>query len=180
MQEIWKPVPGHEGHYEVSNLGRVRSLSRHVRHSDGKSLRAVASQLKSLSRNSQGYCSVHLYLCGKMKKWYLHRLVAQVFVENVEGLPQVNHIDGDKENNASSNLEWCTGSGNCMHAVRNELYLTARGEQASNVKLKEEDVRDIRLQAGQGVMHKDLAQVFGVGRKAIGKIVNRQRWKHVI
>jgi hypothetical protein len=100
-------------------------------------------------------------------------------LDNPENLPQVNHIDGNKQNNRIDNLEWTTASQNCRHAIDESLYQSARGETAGNVKLTEENVREIRRLAVIGLMHKEIAELFGVGRKNITKIVNRQRWKHV-
>ena len=178
MQEEWKPVPGFESLYEVSALGNVRSLDRFVRSRWGTPKRVEGTQ-KSFSSTKFGYLSVHLYSGGRCTKWFVHRLVATVFLSNEQKLPQVNHLDGDKSNNAASNLQWCSGSENCMHAIREELYAQAKGERCSTAKITEDDVRDIRLKVAQGFMHKELADIYGIGRKAITKIVNHQRWKHV-
>lgn len=179
MQEIWKSILGYEGLYEISNTGKVRSLDRIVRSRWGTE-KPIKGGLKAFAKNSQGYKSVHVYKDGEMRRAYVHRLVALGFLPNPKNLPQVNHLDGVKANNAASNLEWCTGTSNCMHAVRTNLYETAKGEISGNAKLTEADVRDARRRAAQGEMHKDIAAILGVGRKAITKIVNHQRWKHII
>lgn len=178
MQEIWRPIPGYEGLYEVSNTGQVRALDRVVRSRWGTE-KPIKGGLKAFAKNSQGYKSVHLHLNGKMASFYVHRLVASVYLQNPNSLPQVNHLDGDKENNSAANLEWCTGSSNCTHAVKNELYENAKGERVAGAKLTESDVREIRQLASMGTMHKDIAALFGIGRKAVTKVVNIQRWKHV-
>ncbi|SDJ38290.1 hypothetical protein [Pseudomonas abietaniphila] len=98
---------------------------------------------------------------------------------NVGGHTQVNHLDGNKENNSATNLEWCNGSANCIHALATDLYESARGEAIGSAVLTEAAIIEIRAMAASGRYHKDIAELFGVGRKAITKIVNRQRWKHV-
>lgn len=178
MQEIWLPVPGFESTYEVSNLGVIRSLDRRVANRWGTS-RPTSGTIKAHSKNSQGYHAVHFYASSKCTKEYVHRVVAKVFVPNPLGLPQVNHIDGDKSHNAASNLEWCSGIENCAHARDTNLYQAARGEQIGGAVLTESAVIEIRALAASGFMHKELAARFGVGRKAITKVVNRQRWKHI-
>lgn len=178
MQEIWLPVHGFEGFYEVSSDGQIRSLARVVKSRWGTD-KHIRSVLKAFGKNSQGYQTVHLYRDGKCNKFYAHRLVAAAHIPNPYDLPQVNHIDGNKKNNTASNLEWCTASENCQHAVKEEIYRSAKGEQIFGAKVTEDAVRTIRLLASTGVMHKVLAAQFGIGRKAITKIVNLQRWKHV-
>ena len=112
MQEIWKDIPNYEGLYQVSNLGRVKStpICKHKK----------PRILKNIPRN--GYISV--ILCdGKTKKnVFVHRLVAECFVPNPENKPIVNHIDGNKSNPCSDNLEWCTQSENIHHAIENGLF----------------------------------------------------------
>lgn len=180
MQEVWKPISGFESFYEVSSHGRVRSLPRIVGNRWGTAKgKLVPGAIKAFSRNSQGYCSVHLYVAQRLHKFYAHRLVAIAFIENPRDLPQVNHLDGDKENNAAHNLEWCTPSENCSHAISERLYVQAKGEASGNAVLTESDVIEIREMAARGIYHKDIAEKFGIGRKAITKVVNRQRWAHV-
>lgn len=178
MNEIWKPVAGYEGIYEVSNLGRVRSLDREVANRWGTT-RKVAGTIRVISVKREGYCFVNLFRKQRGKPMYVHRLVAIAFIPNPEGLPQVNHLDGDKSNNRADNLEWCSGSENCFHAIREGIYEHARGESSATAKLTEPEVSEIRRLWSAGMLQKDIAARFGVGRKAITKIVNRQRWRHV-
>lgn len=104
MTEIWKDVPGYEGIYHVSNLGRVRRTFKNGR-----------SNILRGKKDKDGYIEVILSN-GKKKYVRLHRLVAEVFVPNPENKPQVNHKDRTKHNNVESNLEWATASENTVHA----------------------------------------------------------------
>lgn len=106
MDEIWKDISGYEGLYQVSNLGRVRSLDRI---SNGRRLKGA---LKSNIKDKDGYFKVNLYKDGKLSTQQVHRLVAKSFIPNPDNLPQVNHKDEDKTNNCADNLEWCTNEYN--------------------------------------------------------------------
>lgn len=105
--EIWKPVVGFEGYYEVSNMGRVRSLDRSVIFKDGRK-RLINGRVLRVENNNNGYQTVSLYKNGKEKRNLIHRLVAQAFIPNPYNLPEVNHINEAKTDNRSENLEWCT------------------------------------------------------------------------
>lgn len=114
-KEVWKDVKGYEGYYQVSNLGKVRSLDRVDTlgyHRKGKVL--------TDNSDKDGYHQVGLFQGGKGKACKVHRLVAQAFLENPDNLPQVNHKDEDKTNNVVSNLEWCTAAYNMNYGTRNE------------------------------------------------------------
>lgn len=112
--EIWKPVVGFEGRYEVSSHGRVNSLQDN----HGRPVRKA----KTISTSWNGqYLSVQLFV--KDVKYFksAHRLVAEAFIPNPTNLPQVNHIDGVKTNNHVSNLEWCTAQQNIQHGYATGL-----------------------------------------------------------
>jgi hypothetical protein len=114
-KEVWKAITNYEGMYEVSSLGRVRSVERRVRHAKGglaiKRGRVLANHL-----DSKGYPIVSLCRASQCIKARVHRLVAEAFVPNPRGVPHINHIDGDKANFAIPNLEWVTHQENCRHA----------------------------------------------------------------
>lgn len=93
MREIWKPINGYEGLYEISNTGRVNSL--------------ISGRILKTYPNNKGYLYVRLTKDGQHKAFSVHRLVANAFIPNTERMEQVNHIDGNKQNNYSENLEWC-------------------------------------------------------------------------
>ena len=121
MNEIWKPIQGYEGIYEVSSFGRVRSVPREWeqenRHGTLSRYRIDGSIIKP--RFNRGYLSIGLRTDPKhLKRFQVHRLVAQTFVPNPDNMPQVNHKDEDKTNNRADNLEWCTARYNANYGTR--------------------------------------------------------------
>lgn len=114
--EIWKPVVGYEGFYEVSNFGRVRSIDRYVSHSRNPNYKVLKKgKLLSEKDNGHGYKAVHLTVNNITKDKYVHRLVAQAFLQNPNDLPEVNHKDENPANNCLDNLEWCTSQYNDLY-----------------------------------------------------------------
>lgn len=111
--ETWKPVVGYEGFYEVSNLGRVRSVSRiaHIKRGNGEYDYRVKGKIVEPQERRHGYLAVCLYgkesKNGRFTQKSVHRLVAEAFLPNPNGYSEVNHLDENKQNNALSNLEWC-------------------------------------------------------------------------
>lgn len=105
MEEVWKPVAGYEGLYEVSNLGRVMSLEKKLKRTDGKMCKRSSHLLRYF--NNGGYCRVSLFKNGESKKYLVHRLVATAFIPNPMNYTDVNHKDCVKTNNTVWNLEWC-------------------------------------------------------------------------
>ena len=115
--ETWKPIAGFEGFYEVSSYGNVRGIDRFVMNKWGHMI-FHASQNMKCRVVSNGYAHVKLRKDGHGYEPLVHRLVAEAFIPNPLNIPQINHIDGNKANNAVSNLEWCTGSENQLHSRR--------------------------------------------------------------
>ena len=105
--EEWRSIPGYEGLYEVSNLGRVRSLDRYVKYSNGM-IHLHKGKVLSPGKDTDGYLKVVLNCNRKCKTITVHRLVALTFIPNPDNLPIINHKDEDKTNNSVDNLEWCT------------------------------------------------------------------------
>lgn len=104
--EIWKDIPGYEGLYQVSNFGRVKSLNYG---------RTGVHRILKTQKYPDRYIKVDLRHNGTMRTKHVHRLVAEAFIPNPKNKTDVNHIDGDKHNNAISNLEWCSRSENMKH-----------------------------------------------------------------
>jgi len=119
--EIWKPIEGFEGRYEVSNLGNVRSLDMIVNNGYKDYLKRGRVLVKTIS----GYGKYHkVHLCDGIsgfKQMRVHRLVANAFIPNPENKETVNHINGDKQDNRVENLEWATQAENNRHAHDNNL-----------------------------------------------------------
>lgn len=115
-EEIWKDIIGYEGLYQVSSLGRVRSLDRYVVDSL-ENRRFYKGKVLSPVKDTDGYLKVGLSYNGKCKKCLVHRLAAQAFIENFDNLPEVNHKDEDKTNNNVDNLEWCTAKYNSNYGT---------------------------------------------------------------
>ena len=112
------PVKGYEGLYEVSSAGVVRSLDRHVVGQDGVTYFRKGRELSPSPNKQVTYLQVSLWRDNKGESHYVHRLVASAHVPNPEALSEVNHIDGDRQNNSVLNLEWVSRAGNAQHAVR--------------------------------------------------------------
>lgn len=108
--EEWKPIKDFEGFYEVSNFGRVISLPRNGTISSKRILKHKIDK--------DGYHQVTLRKNGTKKYVKVHRLVGETFIENRDNKQQINHLDGNKNNNVVSNLEWCTPQENSLHSVR--------------------------------------------------------------
>ena len=108
MKEIWKDKKDYEGHYQVSNCGRV------------KSFRFGKERILKLIKYKCGYLYVNLYKNNIKKEYLVHRLVAEAFIDNTDNLPCVNHKDENKLNNNVDNLEWCTHEYNINYGTRTE------------------------------------------------------------
>ena len=119
MNEEWRDIKGYEGLYQVSNLGRVKSLKNNI------ILKAESD------RNGKGYLCVNL---GRNNHKKIHRLVAEAFIENPLNKKEVNHIDGNTKNNAVTNLEWLTHQENCLH------YTYQLGQHNKQYKMRKVDM----------------------------------------
>ena len=114
--EVWKDIKGYEGLYRISNMGRVKSLERTARNNIHGGERTIKESILSPTDNGHGYMLVGLKKDCKRKNHYVHRLVAEHFVENPLQNLYVNHLDYDKSNNKATNLEWCTQGENIAHS----------------------------------------------------------------
>ena len=125
--EEWKPVVGYEGLYEVSNLGRVKSLGNEYSRKE---------KILKQRKDKYGYLIINIYKEGKIKTCKVHRLVANAFLENPNNYPCVNHIDENPLNNQVDNLEWCTHQYNSNYGTciqRRAEKLTNRQDQSKQV-----------------------------------------------
>ena len=162
--EVWKDVQGFEGLYKVSNLGNVFIVSKN------------RNQIPLKVKN--GYLLVDLCNCGKKNRISIHRLVAIHFLSNEENKPQVNYKNGIKTDNRLENLEWATASENQRHSLNNGLKIPKKGEECKYSKITEKDAIDIKY-GYKGLIHKDIANIYGISRTTVIDIRKGRSWKHI-
>lgn len=174
MNEIWKPVSGAEGYYEVSNLGRIKRVKQ------GTGL-CVAGRIMRPSFSRRGYASYTIRCGHQPKSRFAHVMVAEAFIGPCPDGKEINHIDADRANAALSNLEYVTHSENVRHSVNlgrwHKHGVGLRGEKSGKAKLSDEKVRMI-LQSD--ATNTELAQRFGVNGVTISLVRRRKTWTHVV
>lgn len=177
--EIWKPVPGYEGYYEVSDLGSIRSVDRtiKIRCASGLYDRKLAGHPIAQTLDGRGlYLMVMLSRDGQNKKHLVHRLVAQAFIENPYGLPEINHKDENKRNNCVSNLEWCTHKYNNTYGSK---QTAGRGEKNSQSKFSESVIRKLKSEYIKGDPEfgtLGLSKKYGISISHVSAIIHGSRW----
>lgn len=176
--ENWKDVPGFEGFYQASDLGNVRSVPREIVTSDSRRWIQPGKRMTLGAHHKGGYRTVVLCRFNKPRAYLVHRLVALAFLENPDGLPEVNHKDGDKAHNAVSNLEWISRKDNIDHAVCLSL-INNKGERNQQAKLNEATVRHIRRLKSQGLSNTKIAALTGATARNVKNITSRTSWKHI-
>ena len=170
MTEQWKPIAGYEDAYEVSSLGRVKSLAR----TRFNSKASLSSRVLVQSVGGHGYPTVSLWKEGLPIKLCVHRLVACAFVPNPEGKPEVNHKNGIKTQVNVDNLEWTTYLENTTHAFAKGLNPV--GSKRTQAKLDEADIVAIRA---SNFTQQALGKLYKVDPSLISRIVAGKRWHHV-
>lgn len=146
MQEIWIDIKEYEGLYQVSNLGRVKSLLFNK------------EKILKPALNERGYLHIILNKDKTHKTFRVHRLVANAFIPNPQNKPQVNHIDGNKHNNEVNNLEWCSSKENIEHAYLNKL--------SKNKKtILQYDMNDIFIKEWDGL--REAARSLNISKSSI-------------
>ena len=166
--EVWKDIKGYEGLYQVSNMGRVKSLERTATGKNG-SKRPIRERILKTSPNNRDYLLVNL--CngsGKVKSFKVHRLVCEAFHENTENKPCVNHIDEDKTNNTASNLEWCTYEENNNHGSRN-----ARMAKALSIPVGQYTTEGVLVKVWQSTH--EVERQLGFGSSYISAVARGKR-----
>ena len=180
MTEKWKDVVGFENEYQVSSLGRVRAKERYVINNGGKQHRKA--QLLKLRHNSTGYVIVGLRkngLPGKIKK--VHRLVATAFLNCPDLSLDVDHLDGNKDNNAVNNLQWVDRSENLRRAYKNNLRVsTFKDKPSRHRKLSEQQVKEARLKYAKGKSTTSIADELSLSQSATYDMLTGKTYRDVI
>ena len=177
-QEIWKDILGFETRYQISNLGRVKSLIRTFTKKDGVKM-TIGGKLLTIQESE--YLKVSFSECGNTNTFTIHRLIAIAFIPNPKNKPQVNHIDGNKHNNDIQNLEWCTSRENVIHAIDSGLMNgRLKGSKNHFSKLNEVEVLYIRKNFNHtNISMKELTSKFNIKKATLYRIINRTAWKHI-
>ena len=168
--EIWRDVVGYEGIYQVSNMGRMKSIIWRC------------ARLINPCLHTGGYLILGLYKDGKRRNHYLHVLVAQAFIPNPDNKLQINHIDGDKTNNHVENLEWTTRKENIQHSWKIGLRISRKGTANKNSKLTSEQVHYIRshyVHHSRKFGSRALSKMFNVDPETILNVVKYKTYKDV-
>lgn len=176
--EIWKDILELESLFQVSNFGNFKSKSRKVASSIQPSgFRNIKAKVVNLQDNGNGYKQIYVQINNMRIVILARRLIAIYFLENPEGHPEVNHLDGDKSNNNADNLKWVTKKENSHHAVKTGLIKT--GADSVKSKLTVDNVACIkRLYKLNPKFNKlSVARKLGVRDSTIHKIIKNQRWK---
>lgn len=155
----WRSICGFEGVYEVSQNGDIRIVK--------------SGKLKIPQKMKNRYMQVLLWKGKRAKGFLVHRIVAEAFLENPMGCTDVNHIDGNKQNNCVLNLEWCTRSENLKHAYKTHL------RTASNQKLSIEDVKYIR-ENPDNLTRKEIAKKLNVNYWTVCSVCQNKCFKDVV
>ena len=161
-KEIWKKIEDYD--YVVSNFGRIKNLKN--------------NNLLKPQDNRNGYLKVCLSKHGKVNQFLMHRLVAELFIDNPNNLPQVNHIDENKNNAHVNNLEWCSHTYNSMYSISNRKSI--KGVETYNSILTDKDVLEIvnclKLKL---YSQTKLAELYNVKQITISNIWTGRSWNHV-
>ena len=178
---IFKDIIGYEGIYQISNTGIVKSLDRKIQTKNG-AIRFLKGKILKQSLNTYGYKTVLLCTNGISKNKLVHRLIADIFIENKDNKICINHKDGVKTNNNICNLEWVTHSENLKHAFDLKLRIPNRiskikGSDHKLSRLNESDVISIyNLDKPQ----REIASIFNISLSRVNQIKNKKAWKHLI
>lgn len=171
--EIWKDIDGYSGKYQISNFGNVKSLDR-----VDKLGRKKTGINRKISKEQDGYSYINLIGDdSKTKSYFIHRLVAGAFEIGGSEKIQINHIDGNKNNNHVSNLEWVTASENSIHALKTGLRKS--GEDHPFAKLSNTQVLEIPKLVEAGYSLKKISVLYGVAYGTLKNAARKSKWKYL-
>lgn len=185
--EIWKPVYGYEGLYEISNKGRVKSLAKEVRRSSGAHIRMQPERIMKIMKNAKGYEFVDLCKDGNRFHGTVHRIVLSAFcpVENMDSLT-VNHKDFDKSNKTIENLEWATNYENIQHSKASGRYdiderpdiLSPYQNPRKRRKFTPETIEKIHELISSGNYNdREISEMVGASRRFVTAVKLGETWK---
>ena len=177
MNEIWKDIDGYAGIYQVSSLGRTRSLDRTLPTARNR-MQTFKGRILRPNIHKDGYHCRSLQKSGKIRIRLVHQLVASAFIGSCPDGMEVNHKDGDKSNNSYTNLEYVTASENCLHAHRTGLRNARKGSLSPKAVLNESCVREIISLSGKKTL-REIAEKYNVDPTTIGCILSGKTWSHV-
>lgn len=178
-EEKWRPVIGYENIYDVSSIGRIRSISKPLKRKKRDRI-LIHNRILKPSVHPCGYRQVVLSKNKKQKTLRVHRIVAMAFIQNENNLPFVNHKDGNTGNNIVENLEWCTPKENTLHSYRELGRIPIHGETHNKAKLSNKDVIEIRRKYVPYKYSFDkLGKEFRVDPSAIYLIIKGKNWKYL-
>lgn len=173
-QEIWKPIYGFDGLYEISSLCRVRSF---IEGTNKGSRKRKEPKILNPTIGGTGYYLFHCYKDGKRKTQKLHREFAKAFIPNPLNLPLINHIDGDKLNNNKYNLEWCDTLHNVRHAFKIGLVKSSSGLNHFRSKFNKKQVLDI---FNSKLGYRELGRIYNVSHNVIGSIKRKTSYTEIL
>lgn len=167
--EIWKEIPNWPSH-QISSLGRVKSFEKP----------GYGESIMIQGKHRLGYLKIFSSNVEKGKVgFYIHRLVAEAFVENPDWKAEVNHIGGDKMDNRASELEWCTRKENIRHACKTGLIQARKGIDCNKTKLTVDQVVLLKTKLKLGIPQRKLAKEFNITQSAISLINKGKNWASV-
>lgn len=186
MKECWRDITDYEGMYQISNSGNVRGLDRTIVTRLGVKQKIKGMVMKQ-ALNHKGYPIIYLSAKNKCKTMSVHRIVAKAFIDNSNKYPEVNHIDGNKENNNVENLEWCTPSQNCLHAHATGLRTSKHMKRLRKLTfpqvemMREMWTHSLNTQCtqkrGKPFSQRWLGKCFGIDKQTVEAIVTYKTYK---